>query len=194
MVASENYRYLRRCSLPRSGSLVAPPPKNLPSFIHSDWTNPNCRPRLAPQKQTLTPAPGHRLPERHREARSIRGSMTDHPADANYTRHVRVAWVHPAKHASRGLASVAGRVGTAQDGKPPKSRLRRGPGAGWRIFGYIVRAGVRYGAVRSGRSAPHPGLARMPHTLPTTARDEAASTSLRLLTVLDMLFEYASAR
>jgi hypothetical protein len=37
-------------------------------------------------------------------------------------------------------------------------------------------------------------LARISHTLSTAARDKAASTSLRLVTVLDILFKYASAR
>ena len=37
-------------------------------------------------------------------------------------------------------------------------------------------------------------LARISHTLSTAARDKAASTSLRLVTVLDVLFKYASAR
>ena len=37
-------------------------------------------------------------------------------------------------------------------------------------------------------------LARISHRLSTAARDKAASTSLRSLTVLDILFKYASAR
>jgi hypothetical protein len=37
-------------------------------------------------------------------------------------------------------------------------------------------------------------LARISHQLSAAARDKAASTSLRLLTVLDVLFQYASAR
>jgi hypothetical protein len=37
-------------------------------------------------------------------------------------------------------------------------------------------------------------LARISHTLSAAARDKAASTSLRSLTVLDVLFKYASAR
>ena len=37
-------------------------------------------------------------------------------------------------------------------------------------------------------------LARISHTLSTAARDKAASTSFRLITVLDVLFKYASAR
>jgi hypothetical protein len=37
-------------------------------------------------------------------------------------------------------------------------------------------------------------LARISHQLSAAARDKAASTSLRLLTVLDVLFKYASAR
>jgi hypothetical protein len=47
-------------------------------------------------------------------------------------------------------------------------------------------------------SQPHPievkPLARISHTLSAAARDKAASTSLRSLTVLDVLFKYASAR
>ena len=31
-----------------------------------------------------------------RERLSIRRSTADHPVDANYTSHVRIAWVHPA--------------------------------------------------------------------------------------------------
>ncbi|MBM3796689.1 MAG: hypothetical protein FJW31_22140 [Acidobacteria bacterium] len=38
------------------------------------------------------------------------------------------------------------------------------------------------------------GLARISHRLSAATRDRAASTSLRLLTVLDRLFKYASAR
>jgi hypothetical protein len=37
-------------------------------------------------------------------------------------------------------------------------------------------------------------LARISHTRSAAARDKAASTSLRSLTVLDVLFKYASAR
>ena len=37
-------------------------------------------------------------------------------------------------------------------------------------------------------------LARISHQLSAAARDKAASTSLRFLTVRDVLFEYASAR
>jgi hypothetical protein len=37
-------------------------------------------------------------------------------------------------------------------------------------------------------------LTRIPHTLSAAARDKAASTLLRSLTVLDILFKYASAR
>jgi hypothetical protein len=37
-------------------------------------------------------------------------------------------------------------------------------------------------------------LARISHTLSAAARDKAASTSLRSLTVLDVLFKYASGR
>jgi hypothetical protein len=35
---------------------------------------------------------------------------------------------------------------------------------------------------------------RISHTLPAAARDKAVSASLRSLTVLDVLFKYASAR
>jgi len=38
----------------------------------------------------------------------------------------------------------------------------------------------------------HPG--RISHTLSTAVRDKAASTALRLPTVLTVLFKYASAR
>jgi hypothetical protein len=38
------------------------------------------------------------------------------------------------------------------------------------------------------------GLTRISHQLSAAARDKAMSTSLRLLTVLDVLFKYASAR
>jgi predicted acyltransferase len=41
---------------------------------------------------------------------------------------------------------------------------------------------------------PQQALARTSHTLSAAARDKAASTSLRSLTVLDVLFKYASAR
>jgi hypothetical protein len=44
------------------------------------------------------------------------------------------------------------------------------------------------------RGVIRPILARISHTVSTAARDKAASTSLRLVTVLDVLFEYASAR
>jgi hypothetical protein len=37
-------------------------------------------------------------------------------------------------------------------------------------------------------------LARISHTPSTAAREKAVSTSLRSLTVLDVLFKYASAR
>jgi len=37
-------------------------------------------------------------------------------------------------------------------------------------------------------------VARISHRLSAATRDKAASTSLRLLTVLDRLFKYASAR
>jgi hypothetical protein len=37
-------------------------------------------------------------------------------------------------------------------------------------------------------------LTRISHQLSTTTGDKAASTSLRLLSVLDVLFKYASAR
>jgi hypothetical protein len=39
-----------------------------------------------------------------------------------------------------------------------------------------------------------PDLARISHQLSAAARDKAASTSLRLLTVLNILSKYASAR
>ena len=38
------------------------------------------------------------------------------------------------------------------------------------------------------------GLARISHQLTVEARDRSAITSLRLLTVLNVLFKYASAR
>ena len=44
-----------------------------------------------------------------RKRRSIRSSTTDHPVDANYTRHVRVAWVHPANVRAAGCV-IADRV------------------------------------------------------------------------------------
>jgi hypothetical protein len=49
--------------------------------------------------------------------------------------------------------------------------------------------------VRPGK-APHPNvvLARISHQLSAAARDRAVSTSLRLVTVLDILSKYASAR
>jgi hypothetical protein len=37
-------------------------------------------------------------------------------------------------------------------------------------------------------------LTRISHRLSTAGRDKAVSTSLRLVTVLDVLFKYASAR
>ena len=44
------------------------------------------------------------------------------------------------------------------------------------------------------RVFPPDGLARISHHLTAEARDKAAITSLRLLTVLTVLFKYASAR
>jgi hypothetical protein len=43
-------------------------------------------------------------------------------------------------------------------------------------------------------SAPTPRLTRISHQLSAAARDKAVSTSLRLLTMLDILFKYACAR
>ena len=40
----------------------------------------------------------------------------------------------------------------------------------------------------------HPALTRISHQLTVEARDRPAITSLRLLTVLNVLFKYASAR
>jgi len=38
-----------------------------------------------------------------RKRRSVRCSTTDHPVDANYPRHVCVAWVHPANVRAAGV-------------------------------------------------------------------------------------------
>jgi hypothetical protein len=47
---------------------------------------------------------------------------------------------------------------------------------------------------RKQRTPSDEALARISHTLPTAAGDKAASASLRSLTVLNVLFKYASAR
>ena len=47
---------------------------------------------------------------------------------------------------------------------------------------------------RANREAAHPFCQPASHTLSAEARDKAASTSLRLLIVLSVLSEYASAR
>ena len=51
---------------------------------------------------------------------------------------------------------------------------------------------ARMPAQHAGRRAPR--LTRISHQLTVEARDRPAITSLRLLTVLNVLFKYASAR
>ena len=69
-------------------------------------------------------------------------------------------------------------------------------GKGLRAIGHSAHYGTSRWAKTASSCAtvPRSSLARISHHLTAEARDKAPLTSLRLLTVLTVLFEYASAR
>jgi hypothetical protein len=89
---------------------VAPPPKKLPSFHPLRLDELELPPEIGSDKSKhQSSLLAIVFQNSIRKRRSIRGSTTDHPVDANHPRHVCVAWVHPANVRAAGRV-VANRV------------------------------------------------------------------------------------